>query len=275
MASTWATTETSFCSYLLATGHAPSTAQTYLSILRLFRKWCRQRETNPIEVSRPAIESYLADQLLHIGRNTVVLRLAALRAFFAFLGRHDATEGLRIKSERIAARQPFSQVEVDLLLSGCRNERDRAMILIGRCCGLRVSEIVGLTAEDIDLVRAMALVRGKGSKQRWVGLPSQAIQVLAPFLLGATGPIWHTREGRPLSVKRAQRNLEEIARRAHVRAHWHRLRTTFAVDFIEQCHDIQALQGVMGHESIETTARYAEYTKMKRGLDYMRRLTWE
>jgi site-specific recombinase XerD len=266
----WAPPE-AFSRHLLTSGHSPSTVRTSLAILRLFGQWCLEREVSPAEAPREAIERYLGDSLGRVSRNTVALRLSVLRSFFAFLDGDDRrTHGLRVKAEKLAPRLPFAREELDRLLGACRNDRDRAMVLVAARLGLRVSEVVAIRAEDVRLDVGLLLVRGKGSKQRWLPLDAELVAMLSPFV--RSGAIWRMKSGRAMSTKRAQRNMEEIARRAGVRAHWHRLRTTFANQMIEAGIPIETLRVLMGHESSSTTERYAAFTVQKTALDRLRRV---
>ena len=122
---------------------------------------------------------------------------------------------------------------------------------------------------------------GKGAKERLIRPDPGVLSRLRAYLgMFPTGPIWLSQHrGQPLSAHQIRKILYEVADRAKVvGVHPHRFRSTFATAYIDQHGDIQALQGVLGHESIETTARYSEYTRLKRGLeqtstlDLMRRL---
>lgn len=260
-----------FYLHLITSRRSARTAANYLDELRVFQRWCYRRETDPEAASKEAVQAFLADELLRVARNTVAHRLAALRAFYAFLGRPEVMDGIQIRQTKLAPRKPLSPSEVESLLKACRNERDRAMITVAAECGLRVSELVGISKEDVNLAEGLLLVEGKGSKQRWVGLSRKALVAIAPFVNAASHQVWLTRDGRPLNAKRAKRNMEEIERRAQVKAHWHRLRTTFAHRFLEATHDIDSLQTLMGHADTNTTRRYAAYGAQQRALDQMRR----
>jgi site-specific recombinase XerD len=265
--------QSSFYRHLLTSGRSEQTADSYVANLRVFAEWCSLRGGDPEDAIKSEVEAYLSHELSRIGRNTVALRLAGLRAFYAYLNRHEVTAGLVVKREKIAPRKPMADNEMTLLMAGCRNKRDRAMLTVASECGLRVSEVVGLRKTDVDLDAGLLLVRGKGAKQRWVSLSPRALKALAPFVEASTGVLWRTLDGGALSVNRAKRNMDEIARRAGVRAHWHRLRTTFASRFLTQTHDLDSLQTLMGHSDSNTTRRYAAFGAQARALEQMRRIS--
>jgi site-specific recombinase XerD len=180
--------------------------------------------------------------------------------------------GIRVEQEKLAARKPLHEGEWESLLSSCRNERDRAMLTVAYECGVRVSELVGIERGQIDLRDRTLLVKGKGAKERRIALTDRAYIAILPFLEAvASGPIWLTRDGRPMSAKRAKRNMEEISKRANIKAHYHKLRTTFACRFLAKTHDLDSLQTLMGHEDANTTRGYAAYGAQQRAIDQMRR----
>ena len=261
----------SFYTHLLTSGRSEQTARSYAANLRVFESWCHRREADPLDADKRVIESYLSDELKRLARNTVALRRAGLRAFYAYIGRPEVTLGLLVKREHLAPRKPMTETDLDVLLRSCRNDRDRAMLTVALECGLRVSEVVGLRKPDVDLSDMTRLVRGKGSRQRWVVLSGRAADALMPYLAASTGVLWWTRQGNVMSVQRAKRNMWEIEQRAGIKAHYHRLRTTFASRFLRATHDIDSLQTLMGHADTNTTRRYAAYGAQQRALDQMRR----
>jgi site-specific recombinase XerD len=256
----WETTEQHFRNHLLSTGHARQTVRAYVYYLNLFALWCVEHEVDPISAETPAVSAYLGAILDRISQQSVALRLSVIKAFYKMLRaldwrQDDPARDLSIKQPKPEPRKPFSTEDLHALLSACRNARDKAMITLAYALGLRVGEIVALQADNVDLNRSLLLVKGKGSRERWLPLDKQMTAILRPLATG--GPLWLTRDGQAMSVKRAQRNMEEIARRAGVHAHWHRLRTTFANDALASGIEIQDLQVLMGHAQMDTTIHYA------------------
>lgn len=262
-----------FYLYLRTTRRSERTSLNYVDDLRIFQRWCFQRETAPADASKLAIQAFITSELRRVSPNTVAHRKAALCAFFAFVERPEVMEGIEVKQVKLAPRKPLNEAEFDRLLDSCRNDRDKAMIILALETGLRVSEITGMRRNDVDIDERLLLVRGKGDKERWLGLSERAATALRPFVLGSSGVIWLTREGKPMNAKRAKRNMEEIEKRAQVQAHYHRLRTTFAHRFLHATHDLDSLQTLMGHADANTTRRYAAYGAQQRALEQMRRFS--
>jgi site-specific recombinase XerD len=89
-----------------------------------------------------------------------------------------------------------------------------------------------------------------------------------------SGPLWVSHWGRALSGQQLRKIIYGIAAEAKLEGvHPHRFRAFYATQYIEQFKDIQALQGVLGHTSIETTSRYSQWTREARGAAQMQRFT--
>jgi integrase/recombinase XerD len=195
--------ETSFSDFLLATRRAPTTARSYVAYARLYRDWCYARETDPVTAPTAAVSAYVAYMLGRLAHNSVPLRLAALRAFYAYcrasgLRCDDPTEGLSVGWQRLEPRAPLQDADLAQLLDGCRNQRDRAMITVAVSCGLRVGELAAMRAEHVNLDKGVLLVKGKGGVERWLALPDQArmaLQLPCSRAVGGRGDSWRGSPG--------------------------------------------------------------------------------
>jgi len=274
----WATCSRDFGNYLRTTGRAEQTARTYISNLLGFYKWCVARETDARCVERMVVRRWLAEREQQVSAQRVHNDLAALRLFYAYAieerWRDDnPTEGLRIKRRKMLPTEPLADSDLDALLAACIDERDRLMILVLAYTGMRISEMASLTAENIDWRSGIIRIVGKGDKERRLAPNPDVLRRLHAYLgMFPSGPVWISKKREaPLSAHQIRKIIYSIAARARVDGvHPHRFRSFFGTNYIRQFGDIQALQGVMGHESIETTARYTEWTKEQRGLDQMR-----
>lgn len=277
----WDQTHRNFTRYLLSCGKSANTAKTYASNLSIFWRWCAQYEATPYHADRAMVREWIASRLASVSSARVHNDLASLKLFFAWLKEtrdrdDDPTEGVRVKRTKALPTQPLEQSDLDKLLATCTNERDRLMVLMLAATGLRISELASLTAEAIDWQRGEIKVRGKGDKERRIApAPEVLAQLRAWTGMFPSGPLWLSKHlHQPLSAHQMRKILYEIAKKGNLEGiHPHRFRSYFATSYIEQFADIQALQGVMGHDSIETTARYSETTRQRRGLDMMRRLS--
>lgn len=280
MLASWGQTQRDFRDFLVTTGRSEGTARTYCSNLSLFWTWCTRHECLPQEVDREAIRSWLAERRKSVSAARAHNDLAALKLFYAYLRDirlrdDDPTENVRVKRDKRLPTEPLALSELDSLLAACKDERDRMIILMLAHSGMRISELASLRAEDIDWQKGEIRIVGKGGKERRLAPNMEVINRLRAFLgMFPSGSIWRSkRAGQALSAHQIRKILYDIAERARVEdVHPHRFRSFFATEYVEQFGDIQALQGVMGHESIETTARYSQYTRERRGLEQMRKL---
>ena len=276
----WQRTSATFRQYLITTGRSEGTASTYVSNLSLFARWCYKYECRPEVVDRAAVRSWLTERMAAVSSARAHTDLAALRCFYAWtiedgLRDDDPTAGVRVKRTKALPTEPLREDDLDTLLASCTVERDRMILLMLAATGMRISELASLRAEDIDWRKGQIKVTGKGDKERLVAPNPDVLNRLHAFMgMFPAGPVWLSqRSHKPLSAHQIRKIVYDIAERAKLQGiHPHRLRSYFATQYIEQFADIQALQGVMGHESIETTARYSETTRQRRGLDQMRRM---
>lgn len=275
----WSDTASGFRSYLLSTGHAESTTFHYCHALSKFWRWCARYESSPCDVDRETVRAWISERLLQVSNTRVHNDLAALRCFYAWLREEryrddDPTENVRIKRTRSLPTEPLSPAEFDQLVAACNDERDRLMLLVLGAAGLRISELANMEAEHINWGRGSIKVQGKGDKERYVYPNAEVMGRLHAFCgMFPTGPIWLAkRTKKPLSAQQMRKIIYDIAERARLKGvHPHRLRSYFATEYIEEFKDIQALQGVMGHSSPETTARYSQSTRERRGMEQTRR----
>jgi len=167
----------------------------------------------------------------------------------------------------------MSEEEVMGLFQSVRNVKHRVMLMMAYASGLRVSELVSLRIEDLDINRRMIHVRGaKGKKDRYTLLPES---MLAPlhwywqiYNLGTSG--WLFPGGTPgfhLSTRTIQSVFEQAARVAGIRkpVSMHSLRHSFATHLLERGTDLRYIQELLGHQSSKTTEIYTHVTTKQIG----------
>lgn len=266
-----------------------NTARTYFNAYSRFVAWCYEREIDPESCTRECVERWVGERLLYVSRSRAYNDVAALRYFFSWLLSRGAradnpAAGIVVKRDRSVPTRPLTTPDLQTLLDACSAvpqfsphagaiARDRVMLLVMGSTGCRVGELEAMRVEDFDARTGELRLRGKGSKQRLAVLPDGIALELAGLLFGRrAGPMWLSRWGNPMSVEQLRKRVYAIAKRAGLASvHPHRFRAGFATSFIEETGDLQALQVILGHESVSTTARYTEYTKQRRALDLMRR----
>jgi integrase/recombinase XerC len=143
--------------------------------------------------------------------------------------------------------------------------RDRAVMELFYGCGLRLSELTGLTLGDIDWQQATVSVTGKGRKQRNVPFGSKAENALKHWLQHRTAladqdekALFVSRNGRRISNSSIQQRLKKRALQQGVgiSLHPHMLRHSFASHILESSNDLRAVQELLGHANLSTTQIY-------------------
>jgi site-specific recombinase XerD len=149
----------------------------------------------------------------------------------------------------------------------------RALVVLLLSTGIRRSEAVGITLDDIDLEQRQLLIRGKGDKERVVPLTDQAVEAIQAYLPHRTqGGSQHlfvsAYGGHPIQGRVVNAMLATTIEKAGLKGQGitpHKLRHTFATHLIRNGVDIRTVQEMLGHSELETTAKYLHSdTKTKR-----------
>jgi len=202
-----------------------------------------------------------------------------VRSFFGFLldeGVLETDPSLRLPAPRGWKRIPrcLSEEEVERLLGSIRHDnplsmRDRAMLEFAYGTGARVSEILQLRLEDLDLESAMVRLRGKGGKVRVVPLGRPAVDALSVYLERARVQLAQRTKGRRestvflnsrgggLSRMGFWKILRKSASEAGLQGvHPHLLRHSYATHMLRRGAPLRAVQELLGHARLSTTQVY-------------------
>lgn len=198
--------------------------------------------------------------------------LSSCRGLFRHLLRegrldHDPSAGVRGPKTRRKLPQVLDTDEAVALVEtpaeGPLGRRDRAMLELFYSSGLRLSELVGLRWNDMDLDEGLVRVLGKGSKTRIVPVGRYAVTALRALAATDThahggSPVFRGRGGGHLSPRAVQMRMKNLALRQGLpkHIHPHLLRHTFASHMLESSGDLRAVQELLGHADIGTTQIY-------------------
>jgi site-specific recombinase XerD len=160
--------------------------------------------------------------------------------------------------------QPFPPEDIEKLLiitSGQRylDARNRAMVLVFLDTGLRLAELSALLTSSIDLITGRALVMGKGSKERIVRVGKTARKAVNHYLSMRQDDLpqlWLSEERRPMTKDGIKCTMKKLCIRAGVKGAAHKLRHTFALNYLRNGGELAILQLNMGHSDIKTTKIY-------------------
>ena len=280
-------------------GLSENTVRIYLSDVGSFRDYLSQEGLSLTDMDRKMLRSYLAwlatsarSGTSGYARVSVVRKLTVLRSFYRFLVQEGIFRSTPVpsgRSFRIKVQKPLpgflGKREVERLLevpddTTLLGARDRAILEVLYSCGVRLAEIQELDLANVHLTRRELLVRGKGSKERWVvfGRPTQAalghyLREARPLLsVGTETALFLSRYGQRLSRRSFEKLVRRYAARAGTRdgVHPHTLRHTFATHMLEGGADLRVIQELLGHSSPTTTQIYAHVTKQEALAAYLR-----
>jgi len=207
--------------------------------------------------------------------------LSALRSFYRFL----QEEGLRADDPLLPLQSPkpkrtlpktLSGLEVENLLEQPRPDsprglRDAAMLEVLYAAGLRVSEIISLTLDQLELETQLIRTVGKGSKERLIPISSLALRRLEEYLASGRKPLLQGRSapyvflnhrGRRLTRQGFWKILKQYGRQAGINRPIspHTLRHSFATHLLKGGADLRSIQTLLGHADISTTQIYTSVT---------------
>jgi len=209
-------------------------------------------------------------------RKSMARKLAALRTFFKFLCRKEILQVnpvQRVASPKIGRRLPnflyLDQMEALLKVSDCSNllgARDQVIIELLYGSGLRVSELVGLNLENLDIESGLIRVLGKGSKERVVPITNHAIQAIEEYLgmrKDSTKILLLNYQGTRLSARSVRRILDKLVAKLSIVQHVspHMLRHSFATHMLDGGADLRSVQELLGHQKLSSTQIYTHLTR--------------
>ncbi|MBC8519837.1 MAG: site-specific tyrosine recombinase XerD [Gammaproteobacteria bacterium] len=265
-------------------GLSQNTISAYRSDLNQYRTWLDEQYVDDIvEADRESLLGYLS-YLAGKGRHarTVARVLSSLRRFYRYLlnsgvRRDDPTA--RIDSPKIGRALPstLTEQEVEDLLdtpdvSAPLGLRDRAMIELMYGGGFRVSELVQLRIDALNLRQGVARVMGKGNKERLVPLGEEALYWIERFLdegrpvfmQGRTSDsLFVTSRGAGMSRQAFWIRLKKYGREARILTPFspHTLRHAFATHLLNHGADLRSVQVLLGHSDLSTTQIYTHVAR--------------
>ena len=288
-------------------GSSTYTQRNYRQAMWEFHRWHQAERQQPPAwelLQRDDFRAYLRFLGRHnLSRAAIQLRFCALRTFYRFLIRHGAVAASPIKNlalPKIGKRLPkFLTPEqmADLLAApvkllpaegvadsdraaaafACR--RDVAILETIYSCGLRISELCGLVAQDIDWNERLVRVRGKGKKERLIPIGQTALEAirnywgLLPQLPAGESPVFLAgpKKRTPVSPRHLQLRLKKYLAVAGLDPSLtpHKLRHSYATHLLDRGADLRSVQELLGHAHLVTTQVYTHLTteRLKRAYD--------
>jgi integrase/recombinase XerD len=273
-----------FLAYLeLERGLSRNTLSAYASDLAQLGYFLRERGVAPLQAQHSDLAAFLSslatgnEEHPPVAAATLQRKAACLRSLYRHLRReglieHDPTADLRGPAKTRTLPKVLTREQVARLLAEPKGTeplalRDRALLELMYACGLRISEVGGLEAGDIDLAEGMLRARGKGSKERVVPVGRAAVRAIEayltrgrPVLVGThvESHLFVNHRGGPLTRQGTYKIIQNHARGAglHERMSPHTLRHSFATHLLSGGCDLRSLQEMLGHADLATTQIY-------------------
>ncbi len=258
------------------------TVRNYTNDLQEFFQFASDQGLDTLrKVDKQTLRTYLAYLMEQkYAKSSIARRLSAIRSFYRYLMRDElitVNPAATTVSPRLDKRLPvFLTVEEAKRLveapdlSSPQGQRDRALMELLYASGLRVSELVNMNVEQINLATNEIRVWGKGAKERVVLIGGPASQALNNYindgrkiLLGGkkNNALFVNRYGKRILVRRAQKIISKYARVINKHVHPHTLRHTFATHLLDGGADLKVVQELLGHADLSSTQIYTHVTQ--------------
>ncbi len=289
-----------FVTYLdLERGASRETLRSYQTDLRQFMKFCHSLpqfsglSIEPASVDMLTIRGYLMwlDQKGE-KKSSLARKLATLKSFYKFLTKEGWTEvnpAAHVRSPQLGKRLPkvLTKDEANVLMEAAMGNpvvasRDKAILETLYSTGARVSELVGLNWDDVDLETGIARLQGKGKKERIVPIGDLAVDAIQEYrqqlshkeIKGSLPektipskeyrkkcnggfPLFRNNRGGRLSARSVERMVKRSSQFLQGGAVTpHTLRHSFATHLLDEGADLRAIQEMLGHASLATTQKY-------------------
>ena len=271
-----------FLKYLIdERNYSENTRLNYEIDLKRFRSFLG--DTPITRVDRLVLRRYLAELKTEgLAKRTVSRKIASLRSFYRFLMKEEIVKKnpmVSLRSPKLEKKLPVLLTEQDInrLMSFAAADRsdlrDRAILETLYSTGCRVSELVHLNVADVDFIGGVIRVLGKGRKERLCPIGEQALKAIRSYVekrkkmnqpaIGHKGGslfLNHSRHGHGSrltgrSVRRIlDKRMTEMSLSEHISPH--ALRHSFATHLLDRGADLRAVQELLGHANISTTAIY-------------------
>lgn len=264
-------------------GLSKNTLEAYSHDLRIFCEFLEKRHLELGEASADHVSQFLVSRSKEgVTARTLVRNGVVLRGFFSFCCRENLLKEDILQNfdlPKIGRKLPhfLTLQEMNRLLNAPSLKdpeglRDRAMIELVYACGLRVSELVGLKMDQVNLNAGYVRAYGKGCKERVVPIGSSALGAIKNYLEhGRTlllkekksSHLFINRKGKPLTRFTFWLDIKKygVLQGIKVPLYPHVLRHTFATHLLEGGADMRSVQVMLGHADIQTTQIYTHVSR--------------
>ncbi len=234
------------------------TIDNYLSTIRDFLSFTNKP---PGDITMKDVRQYQIHlkKEKNLEKNSRVFKANILKYLFKFLKKEEIQNNIKIPGKEKKERIYLTEDEIKKLINAAKNDSEKLILNIIYSSGVRVSEFVTLRKKDINFDDMLALVKGKGNKERTVILSNTAIKQLLKYAEN----INYEDLLFPITTRGIQKMVTRCADRAKIKKKVspHILRHSFATHLLEHGEGIRSVQSMLGHASIATTEIYTHISQ--------------
>ena len=257
-------------------GLAENTLEAYRRDLGNFLEFCG---CNVADIRRSQLNSYilkLRDK--KYSPTSVARKIASIRGFFKWLCANEICSSdptLTLEQPKLPQKLPkvMTIEEIETILKQNLTPEQKVIVELLYGCGLRVSELVNLELNNIDIIARYLQCTGKGSKERIVPLGKKACKAIKDYLPQRdylinksrrnTKKLLITETGRTLTRQDVYNFISEQGKKIHKHISPHTLRHSFATHLLENGADLRIVQELLGHSDVATTQLYTHISKKR------------
>ena len=264
-------------------GLSANTLAAYRADLTALARWLDERESDLLKATRLELLGVIAARVEGGSRpRSTARQLSSFRRFFRFMVREglitvDPTAQIAMPKIGRSLPKSLSEAEVDALLEAPLvtdplGHRDRTMLEVLYATGLRVSELVSLKHNQVNVNQGVMRVVGKGNRERLIPLGDEAVKWLQQFMQGPrveillerqTDYLFPTRRGDRMTRQAFWHIIKRYARKAAIGKELspHSLRHAFATHLLNHGADLRVVQMLLGHSDLSTTQIYTHVAR--------------
>lgn len=261
-------------------GLSQNTLDAYRRDLSAFLEFCATKGVEELtQIQRTHLNSYILNlREKNYLPPSVMRKIASLRGFFKWLCANEICSQnptLTLEQPKIPRKLPkvMSIKEIENILTANLTKTQRLIVELLYGCGLRVSELVGLKTNSLDMTANYLRCSGKGSKERLVPLGKKAKEALKDYFEQRdfvvkkynldTKNLLIADDGRFLTRQDVYNFIHEQGKRINKNISPHTLRHSFATHLLENGADLRIVQELLGHSDVSTTQLYTHISKKR------------
>lgn len=231
---------------------------------------------SPDEITEDDLKLFIAENLSEHSSMSIILFLSAIKFAYSTILKKDITQSIKRPKREKKFPSVLTKEEVKKLLDSVNTKKSKTMLSLMYACGMRVSELVGLKKEDLNLEERIGFIRqGKGKKDRIFNIPLFLYDDISEIISSKqNGDFLFSGPKGALSTRNVQKIVKNATKKAGINkeVHCHTLRHSFATHLLENEVDIRKIQELLGHADLSTTQIYThisteELKKIKSPLD--------